>query len=115
MYALPRFRHEPRALAYFSCAFLLLYVPYFAWRWHYYGFFFPNTCYVKRGGTLALFSKGLSDTGRFLGLEAGGWFLAGFVGFAMFVFPSTETTVLALAVASRIVFELWSGGVSPGE
>ena len=30
--------------------FLGLYVPYFAWRWWYYGWPFPNTFYVKAGG-----------------------------------------------------------------
>jgi len=28
---------------------LFLYVPYFLWRWHYYGHLFPNTYYVKMG------------------------------------------------------------------
>lgn len=32
-------------------AFLALYAPYFAWRWWYYGWPFPNTAYVKAGGT----------------------------------------------------------------
>jgi arabinofuranosyltransferase len=29
---------------------LLLFVPYFAWRYHYYGYPFPNTYYAKAGG-----------------------------------------------------------------
>jgi hypothetical protein len=32
-------------------AFLALFAPYFAWRWWYYGWPFPNTFYVKAGGT----------------------------------------------------------------
>jgi hypothetical protein len=31
-------------------AFAALFVPYFAWRWSYYGWPFPNTFYVKAGG-----------------------------------------------------------------
>jgi hypothetical protein len=31
-------------------AFLAVYLPYFAWRFWYYGYLFPNTAYVKAGG-----------------------------------------------------------------
>jgi arabinofuranosyltransferase len=31
-------------------SFVLLYAPYFAWRYMYYGYLFPNTAYVKTGG-----------------------------------------------------------------
>ena len=31
-------------------AFLAVFVPYWLWRWQYYGWFFPNTFYVKAGG-----------------------------------------------------------------
>ena len=30
--------------------FLVLFVPYFVWRWHYFGWLFPNTFYVKSSG-----------------------------------------------------------------
>jgi len=115
LYAAKGLRKQPRALAFFTLPFLLVYAPYFLWRRHYYGLLFPNTFYVKRGGTPALFAKGAADTGKFLGLETGGWFLSGLVGLAVALFPAADTTVLALAIASRIIFELWSGGVSPGE
>ncbi|MCP4449475.1 MAG: hypothetical protein GY811_29695 [Myxococcales bacterium] len=38
-----------------SCvgAFLLCWAPWFAWRWWYYGHFFPNTYYVKAAGKAA--------------------------------------------------------------
>ena len=39
-----------RAELAWGAAFVALYVPYFAWRWWYYGWFFPNTFYVKAGG-----------------------------------------------------------------
>ena len=35
----------------FGLAFLAVWAPYFAWRWWYYGWLFPNTFYVKAGGT----------------------------------------------------------------
>ena len=31
----------------FGFSFILLYVPYFLWRWHYYGYLFPNAVYCK--------------------------------------------------------------------
>lgn len=44
-------------LFFFNLAFLLIYTPYFIWRYNYYGFIFPNTYYVKLGNE-TLFSKG---------------------------------------------------------
>jgi hypothetical protein len=41
----------------YAAPFVLLFVPYFAWRWHYYGDPMPNTYYAKSGG-LAYFSQG---------------------------------------------------------
>jgi hypothetical protein len=32
-------------------AFLVIWAPWFAWRWHYYGWPFPNTYYVKASGS----------------------------------------------------------------
>jgi arabinofuranosyltransferase len=33
-----------------AVAFLIVWAPWFAWRWHYYGYPFPNTYYVKADG-----------------------------------------------------------------
>jgi arabinofuranosyltransferase len=35
----------------FGLTFAAIWAPYFAWRWWYYGWMFPNTFYVKAGGT----------------------------------------------------------------
>lgn len=43
----PRFRDEATAVAWF----LALWAPWFAWRWWYYGWPFPNTYYVKATGS----------------------------------------------------------------
>lgn len=115
LYALWSSRKRPRNLAFFTLPFLLAYTPYFLWRWDYYGLLFPNTFYVKRGGTLALLARGATQTGSFLADQTGGWFLGGLVGLAALFLPVVETTVLALAIASRLIFEVWSGGVTPGE
>ncbi|MCX6295335.1 MAG: hypothetical protein NTX97_04575 [Bacteroidetes bacterium] len=44
-------------LLFFNLAFFIIYIPYFIWRYNYYGFIFPNTYYVKLGNE-TLFSKG---------------------------------------------------------
>lgn len=54
--------------------FLLFYLPYFLWRWHYYGFLLPNTFYLKAGGGpgAPLIHRGflhLLQSGRQAGLE----------------------------------------------
>ena len=115
LYTVRKFQRQPRVLILFTLPFLLMYAPYFLWRWHYYGFLFPNTFYVKSGGSLALFAKGATQTAKFLGYQTGGWFLSGLVGLVVLLFPVAETTVLGLAILSRVTFELWSGGVTPGE
>lgn len=50
----------------FSAPFFVLYLPYFAWRWSYYGDFFPNTYYAKNAH-LFYFKQGF----RYLGIS--GW------------------------------------------
>jgi arabinofuranosyltransferase len=42
----------------YGIPFVALYVPYFLWRWHYYGDFFPNTYYAK-SGNLTYFRQGI--------------------------------------------------------
>ena len=46
-------------------SFLLIFVPYFAWRWRYYGWPFPNTFYVKSSGTAGTLGNGLYYLRRF--------------------------------------------------
>ena len=108
------FRAEPRKLAIFSIPFVSMYTPYFLWRWHYYGAFLPNTYYGKSGGALAQLARGSIETVRFLELQTGGLLLVGLVGLWIFFSPTLETTVMGLAAASRILFEVWSGGQTAG-
>jgi hypothetical protein len=44
----------------------LIYVPYFAWRYTYYGWLFPNTFYAKTGGGWNQFLRGLAYVRDFL-------------------------------------------------
>jgi hypothetical protein len=54
-----------RALAIMLGPFLAIFLPYFAWRYSYYGYLFPNTYYAKvRGGSLALSLFGLKYLAR---------------------------------------------------
>ncbi len=46
-----------RGLPRFGAMFVIVYVPYFTWRYFYYGEFFPNTYYAK-SAALAYFSQG---------------------------------------------------------
>jgi hypothetical protein len=45
--------------------FLALFAPYFAWRWHYYGWLFPNTFYVKSSGASGTWKLGAYYLRRF--------------------------------------------------
>jgi arabinofuranosyltransferase len=52
------FRRAPlRELLRYAAPFVLVYVPYFLWRWSYYGLLMPNTYYAKSGGE-SYFSQG---------------------------------------------------------
>ncbi|MBP8130601.1 MAG: hypothetical protein KA184_13565 [Candidatus Hydrogenedentes bacterium] len=51
----------------FPLTFTVLFGAYFYWRYTYYGYVFPNTFYVKVGGTWAQALRGMDYTGRFLG------------------------------------------------
>lgn len=55
--------------------FVLLYSPYFAWRFSYYGYLLPNTFYAKTGATMAQAARGFDYTRDFL-LLLGGFGLA---------------------------------------
>jgi len=48
-----------RRMAIWSALFAAIYVPYFAWRWWYYGYPLPNTFYVKVGSNRESFTRGL--------------------------------------------------------
>lgn len=46
-----------KTLLFFNLAVILIYIPYFLWRYNYYGFLFPNTYYDKLGNE-SFYSKG---------------------------------------------------------
>lgn len=115
LHAAWKFRSRLRDLAIFTLPLLFLYTPYFFWRWHYYGLFFPNTFYAKRGGTLALYARGAVEISNFLGSQTGGFLVAGLLALSAILFPAMETTAMGLPVLSRLIFEFWSGGLTAGK
>lgn len=50
-----------------AAIFLVIWAPWFAWRWHYYGYKFPNTYYVKADGPWAdpKMAAVMAETGRY--------------------------------------------------
>ena len=61
-------------------SFSALYLPYFSWRYHYYGYLFPNTYYAKVGVN-ALWSPGVRYIGEWLLFHP--WLLSPFLWFAL--------------------------------
>lgn len=59
---------------YWCAAFLVLYVPYFVWRFTTYDHIFPNTYYAKVGSGIDQYDRGLAYVTAFLQQYAG-WFL----------------------------------------
>ena len=77
---LRRPRHETaRTLARFGWVFLALFLPYFFWRWSYYGDLLPNTFYAKVGWSVSQLERGLRYLAAFL-RESGYWLLLPYAG-----------------------------------
>lgn len=53
------------------CTFLAIFVPYFLWRYWYYGYLLPNTFYAKVGGGVASYLRGLKYIVGFAGTYGG--------------------------------------------
>ncbi len=56
-----------RRMAIWAALFAAIYVPYFAWRWWYYGYPLPNTFYAKVGSNRESLTRGLVYVQRFGG------------------------------------------------
>ena len=51
--------------------FLVVYLPYFIWRYQYYGYLFPNTFYAKTGGGLGPLARGLTYVTNYVRTSGG--------------------------------------------
>jgi arabinofuranosyltransferase len=66
----PAFAPEPRRTTVARVfatigVYVVVYGAYFLWRWHYYGYLFPNTFYLKVGDTFDAVQRGLGYTRSF--------------------------------------------------
>ena len=63
------------SLAYWISPFVLIYIPYFLWRWTYYGWLLPNTYYVRMGTDMAqsfeLAGRGVNYIAKFFYVHGG--------------------------------------------
>lgn len=75
-------RRQEQKLLSFLLPMLGVFVPYFLWRWSYYGYLFPNTFYAKVGSRLDQILRGLEYTLAFL--QPAALLLLGFLA-AMFL------------------------------
>jgi arabinofuranosyltransferase len=75
-----------RHVALWVSGFILVYLPYFIWRYAYYGWPLPNTYYAKVGSGLDQYDRGLRYVTTFLS-DYGAWLL-GVVLLALFVSPA---------------------------
>jgi hypothetical protein len=100
---LPVRRHE---LAW-AGLFVLVFAPYFLWRWRYYGWAFPNTFYVKSSGGAGTTALGLQYLRRFAE-DHGAFFL---IPLALLGWPrrgdSRRQALFALSALVVVAFALY--------
>ncbi|HKP53780.1 MAG TPA: hypothetical protein VJ183_14155 [Chloroflexia bacterium] len=93
--------------------FLVIVVPYQAWRIIFYGYPFPNTFYAKTGATLALIERGWNYAAYFLGER---WLLVALAifGLAFNLFQRAAIRGMTLAFLILIplytLYIIWIGG-----
>lgn len=89
---------------------VLLYLPYYAWRFAYYGYPFPNTFYAKYGGGPDRLWRGLEHVWGFIFEYGGGVFalLAGLL--VLFRKLDRDCAYLALLVGGFMGYVVWIGG-----
>lgn len=98
---------------YFGLIFSAIYLPYFAWRFWYYGHLLPNTFYVKVGGNLDLqVVRGLQYVEKFV---TGSLLLVGTTLVSFFVAGAyrerfTRAGVLGVIVVAHFAYVLYVGG-----
>lgn len=92
--------------------FALLYVPYFVWRYNYYGYFFPNTFYLKVAteGNEPQIQRGWTHLGTFLDAHLG-WLLPALGAISLWGDRRRfVTTCLGAQVIALVVYIVYIGG-----
>jgi arabinofuranosyltransferase len=92
-------RRRMRAALWVASAFAVVFVPYFAWRWAYYGWPLPNTFYAKIGMTPATLLRGAGYVLRFLRAIAP---LAA-LGIAAVAVPRARRAIAPLGFAAAVL------------
>lgn len=95
-----------------SFSFLLLFLPYFFWRWNYYGFVFPNTYYAKTGGTPYQQIRGIFYSYQYVS-AFGGAFLFALPALLLLFRESSKALFrfyLGFILLGGIAFIVWVGG-----
>jgi hypothetical protein len=89
---------------------LALFLPYWIWRWTYYGWPLPNTYYAKAGGSV-LWASGAHDVGSWAILHAPWWAAAAIDwGLRRASGSTTLRTLPWLAIVVMTLVVLWIGG-----
>lgn len=92
--------------------FLAVFLPYFLWRWQYYGFFFPNPYYLRTGGDLFQQLRGLFYVHNYL--NAFGGLLAFSLPLLLVVFRDPARDAARLYLGTCVVvfglYVVWVGG-----
>jgi arabinofuranosyltransferase len=90
-------------------AFLVLGLPYFLWRFGYYGELLPNTFYAKTGGGLAQALRGLRYAGSFVLFAGGALFvlLLGLAGWRLRSAGSIERKGLIITWLVVVIYSLY--------
>ncbi|NJO07847.1 MAG: hypothetical protein HC876_21295, partial [Chloroflexaceae bacterium] len=93
-----------------------LYLPYYLWRWSYYGYPLPNTFYVKVGGTWAQVLRGAEYIGQY-GLSEpllGAALVAALAGWWLWrgvpALPWREVLAVQVLVALSVLYVVAVGG-----
>lgn len=98
-----------------AAMFLAVFAPYFAWRWWYYGWPFPNTAYVKAGGASPTphYARDMLSSGAFYvwqwTTQAKALFAVPFAALAAWRWPRFAATALAV-IAVYLVYAWRVGG-----
>lgn len=102
-------RESLLALVQMVTGFGLVFLPYFVWHLFVYGYPVPNTFYAKQGGS---FGQLFSGTIRISALlqEVGGWATIIVAAIAFMKHLSPYNMGLLAVIASRVLFNVWSGG-----
>jgi hypothetical protein len=94
--------------------FAILYVPYYVWRWSYYGYPFPNTFYAKVGGGIEGLRRGIEHVAGFVLEYGGGPLIILVIVLAIFRRERNQfdrdLLFLALVVGSYMAYVIWIGG-----